>query len=95
MALKEIAWQRAAGPGFWPGFAPQAVVYHRRHASGGRQERYLFGNRLRFARWYHPWSLPLVAAGLFVTAAMAVTKAEWSRARLILSPGFWRLGLFG
>lgn len=92
---EEIAWQRAAGSRFRPGFAPGAVIYHNRHSSGGLQERYLFANRLRFARWYQPWSLPLVAFGLIGTAIRALTRANWPRARLILSPGFWRLGLFG
>lgn len=93
--FEEIAWQRAAGPHFRPGFAPDAVVYHRRHASGGRNERYLFANRLRFARWYQPWSVPLVAAGLLGTAAAALRRGEWRRASMLLSPGFWRFALFG
>jgi GT2 family glycosyltransferase len=93
--FEEIAWQRAAGPGFRPGFAPEATVYHRRHASGGRNERYLFANRLRFARWYQPWSVPFVALGLLGTAAAALSRRDWRRARLLLSSGFWRFALFG
>lgn len=93
--FEEIAWQRAAGPGFRPGFALEAIVYHRRHASGGRNERYLFANRLRFARWYQPWSVPFVALGLLGTAAAALARQDRRRARLLLSPGFWRFALFG
>ena len=93
--FEEIAWQRAAGPAFRPRFAPDAVVYHRRHASGGRNERFLFANRLRFARWYQPWSVPAVAFGLLGTAAASIVRGDWKRAGLLLSPGFWRFGLFG
>ncbi len=93
--FEEIAWQRAAGRRFRLAFAPQALVYHRRHAAGGRNERYLFANRLRFARWYQPWSVPTVALGLAGTAAAAAMRREWPRVRLLLSPGFWRFALFG
>ncbi len=93
--FEERAWQEAAGSRFRMGFAPRAVIYHRRHASGGRQEHYLFANRLRFARWYRPWTLPLVAVGLLGTAVRAAGRVDSTRARLLFSPGFWRFGLFG
>ena len=93
--FEEIAWQRAAGPRFRPGFAPEAVVYHRRHASGGRNEHYLFANRLRFARWYQPLCVPPVMLGLLGTAAAALLRGDRQRVRLLLSPGFWRFGLLG
>lgn len=93
--FEEIAWQRAAGPGFRPGFAPDAVVYHRRHASGGRNECYLFANRLRFARWYQPWTLPFVALGLAATALAAALRGDWRRVRLLSGRSFWRQALFG
>jgi len=92
--FEEIAWQRAAGKRFRPGFAPAAVVYHRRHATAGTQEWWLFGNRLRFALCYQPWSLPTVAATLlFGTAVRAAVRGKWARARLLTSLRFWRTSL--
>jgi GT2 family glycosyltransferase len=93
--FEEISWQRRAGRRFRAGFAPAAVVYHRRHGAGGRQERWLFGNRLRFARWYQPWTLPSVALGLLGTAAASAFRGERERALMLLNPRFWIWAMFG
>ncbi|MCA8930072.1 MAG: glycosyltransferase [Alphaproteobacteria bacterium] len=90
--FEEAAWQaRAANAGrrFRAGFAPAAVVYHHHHASGGRHERYLLAGRLRFARYYRPWSLPTVAAAVVVAAFRARRRGETARLRVIASPAFW------
>lgn len=91
--FEEAAWQARAGHRFRAAFAPDAVVYHHHHASGGRHERYLLAGRLRLARYYRPWTLPTVAAGLLGAAFRAWRRGDWHRLRLLLSPLLWWEGL--
>lgn len=91
--FEESAWQARARGRFRAAFAPDAVVYHHHHASGGRHERYLLAGRLRLARYYRPWTLPTVAAGLLAAAFRAWRRGERERLRLLLSPALWWEGL--
>jgi len=91
--FEEAAWQARAGRHFRTGFAPDAVVYHHHHASGGRHERYLYAGRLRFARYYRPWSLPTVVLALGWAMARAWLRGERGRLRMLGSPRLWWQGL--
>ena len=91
--FEEAAWQARARGRFRAAFAPDAVVYHHHHASGGRHERYLLAGRLRLARYYRPWTLPTVAAGLLAAAVRAWRRGERERLQLLLSPVLWWEGL--
>jgi hypothetical protein len=69
------------------------VVYHHHHASGGKHERFLYAGRLRFARYYRPWAVPMVMFGLLAAAFKAWWTGKRARLRLLLSPGLWWEGL--
>jgi GT2 family glycosyltransferase len=87
--FEEVSWQVRAGRRFKAAFAPDAEVYHHHHASGGRHDRLLYAGRLRFARYYRPWTLPTVAAGVLGAAWRAWRQGEIQRARLLVSCSFW------
>ena len=90
--FEEAAWVAAAGHAFDLVVAKNAIIFHRRHAAGGRQEAYLFGNRLRYARYYALHFLVFTMAGLIGTALAALARGEWRRVRLLLSPRLWAYG---
>jgi GT2 family glycosyltransferase len=87
--FEEMSWQVRAGRRFKAAFAAEADVYHHHHASGGRHDRLLYGGRLRFARYYRPWTLPTVAAGVLGAAWRAWRQGESARARMLASRSFW------
>ncbi len=93
--FEEAAWQARGRRRFGTAFAAEALVYHRHHASGGKHERLLYAGRLRFARYYQPWSVPTVMLGLVAAAFNAWRRGERRRLWLLLSPGLWWEGLTG
>jgi GT2 family glycosyltransferase len=87
--FEEASWQACAGRRFKTAFAPEAEVYHHHHASGGRHDRLLYAGRLRFARYYRPWTLPTVALGIWAAAWRARRRGEPERAKMLMSRDFW------
>ncbi|MBJ6751447.1 glycosyltransferase family 2 protein [Geomonas anaerohicana] len=92
--FEEADWAIRGRGRFTLGYAPESMVYHKVGASIGTSSNpaqksftcdfYNIRNRIRFARRYHPLTIPTVYLVLLAEAALRALCGRWDRAGMIL-----------
>lgn len=99
LCFEELDWAMRARGRYDLAFAPCSVVYHKDGRSIGPPtacgmrsilaDYYNISNRIVFTRKFHPWALPTVYIGLFVTTLNRIRRGQWDRAMMILRIMLW------
>lgn len=92
--FEEIDWAERGRKHFTLAYAPDSLVYHKEGASSGRDrkrrrtsrfsDQLYLENRLKIARKFFPWALPVVYAGLLYALVRRLFRGQPDRVTMIL-----------